>query len=130
MLVLLKEDNTTLLFNSDLLELVWTYYQGCRSYLLAQSVVCIATLHLTDCCHCCHFSGICNLISSAIMNLNLLFILQNLKVQFTIGLQLRTCLTSALYKKALVLAPQARQETTVGQVISFLSHTSLISEIC
>merc|ERR1711953_1088450 len=46
---------------------------------------------------------------------------KNLKVQFTIGLQLRTCLTSALYKKALVLAPQARQETTVGQVVNLMS---------
>ena len=51
------------------------------------------------------------------------FFLQNLKLQFTIGLQLRTCLTSALYKKALVLAPEARQETTVGQVV-FLSSSS------
>ena len=54
----------------------------------------------------------------------LLLFLQNLKLQFTIGLQLRTCLTSALYKKALVLAPEAKQETTVGQVgnLSFSLH--------
>ena len=50
--------------------------------------------------------------------------LQNLKLQFTIGLQLRTCLTSALYKKALVLAPEARQETTVGQVTFLLPFSS------
>ena len=58
----------------------------------------------------------------------LLLFLQNLKLQFTIGLQLRTCLTSALYKKALVLAPEARQETTVGQVI-FLSPLVIFQTI-
>ena len=125
MLVLLKEDNTTLLFNFDLLEL---------DLLSGMKVLPRGTV---NCMHCysssyrllpllslLRFSGkLCS------ANLKSMFILQNLKVQFTIGLQLRTCLTSALYKKALVLAPQARQETTVGQVISFLSHTSSVSEI-
>ena len=46
---------------------------------------------------------------------------QNHKNQFTIGMQLRTSLTSALYKKSLRLTPEARQESTVGEVVNLMS---------
>ena len=46
---------------------------------------------------------------------------QNLKHQFLIGMKLRTALTSALYKKSLRLSPDARRESTVGEVVNLMS---------
>ena len=50
-----------------------------------------------------------------------LIISQNLKCQFTIGMQIRSSLTSALYKKSLRLSPEARKESTVGEVVNLMS---------
>jgi ABC-type multidrug transport system fused ATPase/permease subunit len=46
---------------------------------------------------------------------------QNLKHQFSLGMKLRTALTSALYKKSLCLSTDSRKESTVGEVVNLMS---------
>ena len=40
---------------------------------------------------------------------------------FVIGMRIRACLTSAVYRKSLNLSNTARKETTMGEIVSYLS---------
>ena len=68
------------------------------------------------------FIAISMFIIGCIQSLMLNFYLQRMMV---IGMRIRTALTSAIYKKSLVLSNSAKKESTTGEIVNLMSGKHL-----